>query len=113
MVTPSISETVGLLKQSSCQLSAYSSASDRRASAGRLPAPFGHLADVAAGAEGPVRGRGNDGRIDLRIAPPAREAFGDSRAHGGVEGVERARPVENDEPRAAFRGDGDVAFGGV
>ena len=33
---PSISDTVGLVKQSSCQLSAYSAASDLRASALRL-----------------------------------------------------------------------------
>ena len=36
IATPSMSETVGLKKQSSCQLSAYSSASDLTASALRF-----------------------------------------------------------------------------
>ena len=68
---PSISDTVGLVKQSSCQLSAYSAASDAQRILQAAAAPFHHLAHVAAGAEGPVGGRLDDDRIHLRIARPA------------------------------------------
>ena len=57
IATPSMSDTVGLMKHSSSQLSAYSSASDLIASLSAVPAPVDHFAQVAAGAEGALGGQ--------------------------------------------------------
>ena len=53
---PSIRETVGLVKQSRRQLSAYSAASEARAFGFEVRPQLGHLAQIPAGAKGPGGG---------------------------------------------------------
>ena len=97
ITTPSMSETVGLMKHSSCQLSAYSAASDLIASALRL-LPHSVISRTSPPAQKARSVAEPDHhRVDLRIARPAGERGGHGGAHGRVERVERRRPIQGDQ----------------
>ena len=55
---------------------------------------------VAAGAKGALAGAGDDDERDIRIALKCVERGGNLAHHRQVQRVERARPIEGDEPGA-------------
>ncbi len=72
-------------------------------------APFGHLAHIASGAKGPLRGRSDEQRIHLRVAHPSRYGGCQLPAHGIRQGVEGLRAVQGDDGRRSLDAEQDIA----